>query len=137
MDSPKFTGKEGQLISAEKALAITEPYQRREQEIALRGENYVKAEFFGIHTFNELIRSHGDNCVGFRMYYGLTDEDEELFDKTSVLGRAAKKPTSRLVLVPVDAYGNDLIRSAQLGGLKDMSAQKEVMTGGPLCPSHC
>jgi hypothetical protein len=137
MESRKFTGKEGQLISAEKALLITAPFQKRERDIMSRGENYVKAEFFGIHTFNELIRSHGDNCVGFRMYYGLTDEEDDTLAEKAALGRGNLKPTSRLVLVPVDADGNDIIRSAQLGGLKDMPAQKEVMTGGPLCPSQC
>lgn len=137
MDSRKFTGKEGQLISAESALRITEPFQKREREIKLRGENYVKAEFFGIHTFNELIRSHGDNCVGFRMYYGLTDEEEDVLDKKNATGRGSKKPTPRLVLVPVDADGNDLVKSAQMGGLKDMPAQKDAMSGGPLCPNQC
>ncbi|MCE7066461.1 hypothetical protein [Dyadobacter sp. CY326] len=137
MDSRRFTGKEGQLISADEALLITAPFQKREREIMSRGENYVKAEFFGIHTFNELIRSHGDDCVGFRMYYGLSDEEEDTLDTKAELGRRAVRPTSRLVLVPVDADGNDLIRSAQMGGLKDMPTQKKVMKGGPLCPSQC
>jgi hypothetical protein len=133
MDSKKFTGREGQLISAAAAQELTSPHQKRERDFTARGENYVKAEFFGIHTFNELIKLHGDNCVGFRVYYGLRDEEEE--DDTKKV--RSKKPTPRLVLVPVDANGSDIIRTAQTGGLKDMPAQGEAMTGGPLCPRHC
>jgi hypothetical protein len=131
MESKRFTGREGQLISALAAQELTIPHQKRERDFTARGENYVKAEFFGIHTFNELIRLHGDSCVGFRIYYGLRDEEDENDLQKS------KRPTPRLVLVPVDADGKDIIRTAQLGGLKDMPAQDEAMTGGPLCPRHC
>jgi hypothetical protein len=137
MDPRKFSGKEGQLVSAEQAARITEPFQRREQEITLRGENYVKAEFFGIHTFNELMGLHGETCVGFRVYYGITEEVADSADKKSGLRGGIKRPTSRLVLIPVDAYGNDLTTTGRLGGMKDMPAQKVAMTGGPLCPSQC
>lgn len=133
MDTKRFTGREGQLISAAAAQELTIPHQKRERDFTARGENYVKAEFFGIHTFNELIKLHGDNCVGFRVYYGLRDEEED--DDTKTLKH--KKPTPRLVLVPVDGDGNDIIRTAQTGGLKDMPAQGEAMTGGPLCPRQC
>ena len=137
MDSRRFTGKEGELISAEQALRITEPFQKREQEITLRGENYVKAEFFGIHTFNELMSIHGETCVGFRVYYGITEEEQTVADQKSAIGRGTKRPTSRLVLIHVDAYGNDLTTTARLGGMKDMPAKKEAMKGGPLCPHQC
>ncbi len=133
MDSKRFTGREGRLISASEAQELTIPHQKRERYFTDKGENYVKAEFFGIHTFNELIKLHGDNCVGFRVYYGLRDEEEDDDTKT----KKAKKPTPRLVLVPVDAEGKDIIRTAQLGGLKDMPTGGEAMTGGPLCPRQC
>jgi hypothetical protein len=136
MDVKKFTGKEGQLISAEQAMELTRPHLGKERDILSRGENFVKAEFFGIHTFNELIKIHGDNCVGFRVYYGVRDEDDNSANERANV-RAEKKPTARLVIVPVDPYGNDLTKSAQLRGLKDMPADKEVMVGGPICPRHC
>jgi hypothetical protein len=132
MDTKRFTGREGQLISALKAQELTTPHQKREHDFAARGETYVKAEFFGIHTFNELIKLHGDNCVGFRVYYGLRDEEEDDDSKKVKV----KKPTPRLVLVPVDEDGNDIMR-AQTGGLKDMPTQGGAMTGGPLCPRQC
>lgn len=134
MANKRFTGQEGQLISAAKAAELITPHQKKEKECLQRGENYVRAEFFGIHTFNELIKLHGDQCVGFRVYYGLRDEEEFGSHVTVPKG---KKPTPRLVLVPVDGDGKDLVLSAQLGGLKDMPAQKEAMTGGPLCPNEC
>lgn len=133
MDSKRFTGREGRLISASEAQELTIPHQKRERDFTARGENYVKAEFFGLHTFNELIKLHGDNCVGFRVYYGLRDEEEDSDTKAE----KSKKPTPRLVLVPVDADGKDIIRTAQLGGLKDMPTGGEAMTGGPLCPRQC
>ncbi|KQS31460.1 hypothetical protein [Dyadobacter sp. Leaf189] len=138
MDVKKFTGKEGQLISAERALELTKPHLSREREIVGRGENFVKAEFFGIHTFNELIGLHGDNCVGFRVYYGVRDEDDNALDEQLLVrGNGAKKSTARLVIVPVGADGRDLTKSMHAGGLKDMAAEKEVMVGGPICPRQC
>ncbi|TLU99606.1 hypothetical protein FEN17_20705 [Dyadobacter luticola] len=148
MNPAKFTGQEGALVSAKDALQLTSPHRKKEKDCRERGENFVRAEFFGIHTFNQLIDQHGDNCVGFRAYYGVVDED----DMDQIKGKAdRKKATPRLILVPVDAQGNDLTHSAQLGalldddqetgkgsgGMKDMPAQKEVMRGGPLCPSDC
>ncbi|WP_353717681.1 hypothetical protein [Dyadobacter sp. 676] len=133
MDTRKFTGREGRLISASEARELTTPHQKREHDFKARGENYVKAEFFGIHTFNDLIKLHGENCVGFRVYYGLRDEEEEDDTKTT----KSKKPTPRLVLVPVDEDGNDIMRTVQAGGLKDMPVQDGAMTGGPLCPRQC
>ena len=61
--------------------------------------------------------------------------DEEEDDDTQT--KKSKKPTPRLVLVPVDADGKDIIRTAQLGGLKDMPTGGEAMTGGPLGPRQC
>ena len=137
MNSKGFTGKEGKLISAEQAQRITSPHLKKEREILARGENFVKAEFFGIHTFNDLINMHGQNCVGFRVYYGVSDEEDNATELDATDIKREKKPTSRLVIVPVDANGRDLTSSAQLGGMKDMPAQEEVMVGGPVCPRHC
>ena len=137
MDVKKFTGREGQLISAEKATEFTSPYQRREQEFVGRGQNFVKAEFFGIHTFNELIDLYSDRCVGFRVYYGEAEEEEFAKANEKARLKVSKLPTSRLIIVPVDAYGNDLTTAAHLGGLKDMPAARDAMRGGPLCPSDC
>lgn len=145
MNRNKYTGKEGKLISAADATALTEPHLSREREIIKRGENFVKAEFFGIHTFNELIGMHGENCIGFRVYYGLRDEEDNSMDRKDnaaeeqeISGRKdKKKPTSRLIVVPVGRDGRDLTKTAQLGGMKDMPADREVMVGGPVCPRHC
>jgi hypothetical protein len=82
MDTKRFTGQEGKLISASEAQELTIPHQKKERYFTDKGENYVRAEFFGIHTFNQLIKLHGDNCVGFRVYYGLRDEEEEDDTKT-------------------------------------------------------
>jgi len=138
METRRFTGKEGELVSAEAALRLTRPYEARQKEILERGDNYVKAEFFGIHTFNELISMHGDKCAGFRVYYGIRDEEEDNSGHIHIISKEIiRKPTSRLIIVPVDEDGNDLTTSVQLVGLKDMPAMKEAMLGGPLCPSQC
>lgn len=126
----KFTGNEGRLISSLAAKALMEPHQAKEKSIYERGENYIKAEFFGINTFKKLIEPLGDNCVGFRVYYGAQDEDHE--GPEPVFGKG--KPTSRLVIVPVDANGRDITKGM---GHKDMPADDDAMAGGPTCPSHC
>lgn len=126
----KFTGHEGKLISSFEIKALTEPHHKKEKDIAARGENYIKAEFFGIHTFNKLIQSHGDSCVGFRVYYGNRDEDHE--GDEPVYGKG--KPTSRLVIVPVSADGRDITKGM---GLKDMPNSDDGMSGGPTCPKNC
>ncbi|CAG5070987.1 hypothetical protein DYBT9623_03308 [Dyadobacter sp. CECT 9623] len=138
MDAKKFTGREGQLISAEQALEIINPHLDRERDILGRGDNFVKAEFFGLHTFKDLISLYEESCVGFRVYYGVRDEEDNSIDEKFVASRRNEiKPTPRLVIVPVDARGNDLTKTARLGGMKDMAAEKEAMVGGPVCPRHC
>ena len=126
----KFTGHEGQLISSFEIKSLTEPHHAREKDIAARGENYIKAEFFGIHTFNRLIEQFGEKCVGFRVYYGSRDEDHE-GDKP-VFGKG--KPTSRLVIIPVGADGKDMVTGM---GMKDMPDGEDGMAGGPICPRSC
>ncbi|MCE6990463.1 hypothetical protein [Dyadobacter sp. CY323] len=136
MDSKRFTGKEGSIISAEQAQKLIEPHLSKERTITANGENFVKAEFFGIHTFNQLMGKHGDNCVGFRIYYGVGEDEDNSLEKVEN-SKYEKKPTSRLIIVPVDENGRDLTKTAQLGGMKDMPAEGEVMVGGPICPRHC
>ncbi|MDQ6479650.1 hypothetical protein [Dyadobacter sp. LHD-138] len=127
----KFTGHEGRLISSLEIKSLTEPHHAKEKEIASRGENYIKAEFFGIHTFNKLIQSYGESCVGFRVYYGNREEDHN--GDEPVIGKG--KPTSRLIIVPVSADGKDITKGM---GLKDMpNGDDDGMTGGPVCPNHC
>lgn len=126
----KFTGNEGRLISSIEARDLTRPHHAKEKDIKARGENYIQAEFFGLNTFKKLIEPLGDNCVGFRVYYGAQDEDHE--GAEVVFGKG--KHTARLVIVPVGADGNDLTKGI---GHKDMPAGDDAMAGGPTCPKNC
>jgi hypothetical protein len=129
-----FTGNEGRLISAAEIKDLTAPHHAKENEITAKGDNYIKAEFFGIHTFNRLIGLHGDNCVGFRVYYGNQIEEHVEGEEKPVIGSKKGKPTSRLVIVPVNKEGKDITTGL---GLKDMPASEDGMAGGPLCPHKC
>lgn len=127
----QFTGNEGELVAASKFQELATPHKKKQKEIHGRGENFVEAEFFGIKKFNKLIEKHGDKCVGFRVFYGSREEDHSTDD--IVLGKG--KHTSRLIIVPVDAEGNNLIPAAEFG--KKDAPGEDAMAGGPLCPTHC
>ncbi len=126
----KFNGSEGRLISSLEVHELTRPHHALEKKIKARGENFIQAEFFGLSTFKKLIDPLGSACVGFRVYYGAQQEDHDGHEV--VVGKG--KHTSRLIIVPVDANGKDISKSA---GLKDMPASDDAMAGGPTCPSHC
>lgn len=128
----KPTGYEGELITASRAQELTEPYQKRERDLECRKDNLVHAEFFGLHLFKKLIDQYGDRCVGFRVYYGLRTEDHS--GSRPVFGSG--RDTSRLVIIPVDSEGDDILTETKLG-LKDMAAPAEAMAGGPICPHVC
>lgn len=126
----KFSGNEGRLISSLEVKELTRPHHALEKNIKARGENFIQAEFFGLNTFKKLIDPLGKNCVGFRVYYGAQNEDHE--GEEIIIGTG--KHTSRLIIVPVDASGKDILKG---GGLKDMPAGDDAMAGGPTCPSQC
>ncbi|CAG4991000.1 hypothetical protein DYBT9275_00656 [Dyadobacter sp. CECT 9275] len=127
----KFTGDEGELVTLSKVQELTVPHKKREKEFVGRQENFVEAEFFGINKFKKLMDAHGDKCVGFRVYYGNRQEDHSADE--IVFGKG--KNTSRLIIVPVDADGNDLVKGIR-SGLKD-APQQQALTGGPICPRQC
>lgn len=143
---PKYDGTEGQLIPARDAKVLTTRHQNFREQIVKDGRNYVEAEFFGLETFKKLLDQCEGEPVGFRVYYGLRDEDHN-GEKPIVSADGKGKATSRLFIVPVDADGTDLSGivhvgsfkdlPAQGGGHKDMPSQGQVMVGGPICPRLC
>ena len=127
-----FDGNEGEIILSSDASKIKQVHQKKRKSIEKENtENYVEAEFFGIKTFNKLIEAYKDDCVGFRVYYGNRWENHK-DGKVEVSEEGRGKKTSRLVIVPVDAYGQDLRPPV---GLKDPSGS--AVANGPLCPSTC
>jgi hypothetical protein len=127
-----FDGTEGEIILAADANKIKQVHQRNRKTIEKGNtDNYIESEFFGLKTFNKLIAAYKDECVGFRVYYGNTWENHK-DGKVEVSEEGKGKKTSRLVIVPVDAYGKDLRPPM---GLKDPSGG--AVANGPVCPSHC
>lgn len=130
--TPVFDGYEGEIIPTDAAKKIKDVHQNRKKEInEANTENYVEAEFFGLYKFQELIKPYGDNCVGFRVYYGNTYENHN-GKNVEVTGEGKGKRTRRAVIVPVDKFGNDLRPAI---GSKDPGGSG--MANGPLCPSTC
>ncbi len=133
---PMFDGNEGEIILSSAAEALKKGHQSRKKELmASLTENYIEAEFFGIKKFNQLMEQYKDTCVGFRVYYGSQWEDHSK-SKTQITAEGKGKKTSRLVIVPVDAYGRDLT-SNNVMGLKDMAGGGAALANGPMCPRHC
>jgi hypothetical protein len=129
---PVFTGNEGEIILADDAKKIKDVHQKKKGEIS-RGnsDNYIESEFFGINKFYELIKPYGDKCVGFRVYYGNTFENH-IGDKVEVTQEGKGKRTARVVIVPVDQFGNDLRPAI---GSKDPDGS--ALAKGPVCPPQC
>jgi hypothetical protein len=129
---PVFTGNEGEIILADDAKKIKHEHQKKKGDISKGGtDNYVEAEFFGINQFNKLIEPYGKECVGFRVYHGSTWENHK-GKHVEVTKEGKGKRTARVVIVPVDQYGNDLRPAI---GPKDPVGSG--LAKGPLCPSTC
>ena len=129
-----FDGTEGQIILSDDANKIKQVHQKRRKSIEKENtDNYVEAEFFGLKTFNKLIEAYKDDCVGFRVYYGNRWENHN-DGKVEVSEEGRGKKTSRLVIVPVDAYGRDLAAPI---GIKDQEGSPSALANGPLCPHKC
>ncbi len=96
----KFTGMEDHSISLSEAAELTANYRE-----TLTNTAEAKAEYFGKDALLALLDQNA--CVGVRIYYGL--------DSTGV---------KKLVLVGVDADGNDLYEGA-------------LMERGIICPPTC
>ena len=133
---PKYDGTEGKLISARDAKLLTSSHQNVREQIVKDGRNYVEAEFFGLETFNRLLKECGGDPVGFRVYYGQREENHD-GERPVVTSDGKGKTTPRLIIVPVDANGTDLSGIVHVGGHKDMPAQGQAMVDGPICPRLC
>ena len=129
----KFTGNEGELVTASVVKELISPFQTKERAIKERKDNLVHAEFFGIKAFQKLINQHENKCVGFRVYYGTREEDHS--GDEPVIGKGGL-PTPRLIIIPVDCDGNDLTSEIN-SGIKDMAPNAQALMGGPLCPHVC
>jgi hypothetical protein len=127
-----LTGDEGELVSSSDAQELIQPFQKREKKSKSQKKNPVHAEFFGINVFRKLIDDCGEGCVGFRVYYGTRSEDHSGIQP--VIGSG--KNTSRLVIVPVDSKGNDILKDERPVERGLVSAKK-AMVGGPVCPPMC
>jgi hypothetical protein len=131
-----FDGNEGEMIYSSDAKNIKKLHQsNKKEQLKSTTHNYVEAEFFGMTKFNELMDRYKDKCVGFRVYYGARWEEHSK-GNVKVTAEGAGKRTSRLIIVPVDAYGRDL-SDINVMGLKDMPGEPSGLAGGPLCPSKC
>lgn len=96
----KFTGDENHEISLEDASRLTANYRE-----TLTSATEATAEAFGKSSIESLLAQ--TNCVGMRVYYGIDASNNK-----------------RLVLVGVDAEGNDLYEG-------------ELMENGTICPPCC
>lgn len=135
---PQYRGTEGQLISVREAKVFTKRHQGNREDVIRAGKNYVEAEFFGLETFQQLLKECGGKPVGFRVYYGVREEDHEGDEPVVCIdGDGKGKSTPRLIIVPVDAHGVDLSGLMSVGGHKDMPEDGKVLVNGPICPRHC
>jgi len=96
----KFTGMEDHSITLSEAAELTANYRE-----TLTSNVETIAEYFGKDALLGLLNQ--TTCVGVRIYYGLDSAGEK-----------------KLVLVGVDANGNDLYEGA-------------LMERGYGCPSDC
>lgn len=93
-----FNGTEGMAMDPEQAVAWTAKYRETE------GENATKANFYGREILQKLLDQ--DGCMGIRIYYAIDENGQK-----------------QMVLVGVDAEGNDIIEM--------------IVDGGIVCPPYC
>ena len=124
----KFHGDIGRFLSATDARSRTDRFKKHKLEQGLKADTFTRSEFFGINRIKKLM-DHKD-CVGVRVYYGKTyeDQDENLVPE----GKGELK--SRMVLVGVRADGSDIFDDPT--GLKD-PGDDDTLGDGWTCPRHC
>ncbi len=94
-----YTGNEDHLISLADASELTANFRNAQTD------DYIKAEYFGKNAILSLLKQ--DDCIGMRVYYGQEIDG-----------------VKKLVLVAVDANGNDLVNGV-------------ILDKGFPCPSYC
>lgn len=119
METTKFTGEEGTFISSSQASQYISRFHERKKREGSEVGTYVEAQFFGKNQLQKLMKK--DDCVGLRIYFGVSE---------------SKELTDQVVVVAVDANGKDLTRTRI--GLKDMpTGDDDALAGGPCCPHAC
>lgn len=130
-DTARYDGNVGSFLTGREALARTKRFREyRVKQLNSKPDSFTKAEFFGSNIINKLLGRK--DCVGIRIYYGMTEEDREGTISDGKLGN--RNLTSRLVIVGVRANGTDIF--------EDLTGQKDVGDGaaagdGHECPQHC
>ncbi len=115
----KYTGEEGNFITASVANEHTNRFHEKKKKEGRDRQTYTEAQFFGKKQLQKLLEKEG--CVGLRFYFGATKEDK--FD-------------DGLVIVAVNEDGKDLT-STRIG-LKDMPVgDEDALAEGPICPHDC
>ncbi len=131
---PKYTGKEGSIIPASQIKKLRDNHTLLGKEQEAKGHHYIESEFFGLETFKTLLEGCGGKAVGFRVFYGNRNENRE--GKAPVEDPKGK-PTPRIIIIPVDAEGNNLMGKKSTPGLKDEKDEGGGMGDGPTCPQWC
>lgn len=131
---PKYTGKEGSIIPASQIKKLRENHKRQGKEQEAKGHHYIESEFFGLETFKKLLDRCGGEPVGFRVFYGNRNENR---DGKAPIEDPKGKPTPRIIIIPVDANGNNLMGKKSAMGIKDGNEEDGGMGDGPTCPQWC
>ena len=124
----QYHGNVGRFLSGQDARTRTARYRAHQKEQVHGPDDFTRAEFFGSNHINKLL-GHKD-CVGIRMYYGKTHEDDQGNPTAEGVGRLI----SRLVIVGVRADGTDIFEDKT--GQKD-PGDGEALGDGHDCPRRC
>ncbi|WP_221390442.1 hypothetical protein [Dyadobacter sp. NIV53] len=132
----KYVGTEGEFILKNMAEEMIEKHCQFAEKDQTR--QFVKAEFFGLDIFKNLLDECEGKAVGFRIYYGLSDENSsEEGDNIKSKQDQNIKPTPRLIIVPVDTHGTELTSITNISTNRSVAAKKFALGKGPLCPNEC
>ena len=112
----KYDGSEGGVIPLAEAAEWTANYRKQTPD-----PDVARAHVFGRNILQKLLAQK--RCVGIRMYYGLKPADNE------------EGYIKQLVLVGVDAEGNDLVAK---GEGEDVTSEDDlVVDRSSICPPDC
>jgi hypothetical protein len=133
---PKYTGNEGSIIPSSQIKKLRESHKKHGKDQEKNGHHFIESEFFGLETFKKLLEKCGGEPVGFRVFYGNRNEDR---GGKEPVEDASGKPTPRIIIIPVDAEGNNLMGGKTAPGHKDGDSDEDGggMGDGPTCPQWC
>lgn len=123
-----FNAEAGSLVTPTDVHQFIDNHAQQQFNAGIRGEHRTTSEFFGADQIQRVLAQPG--VVGLRVYHARRWENAD--GSPAAPGTGTLAP--RVILVGVDAQGNDVISAPDIAAQGGYSI---VLAIGPPCPPDC